>query len=260
MKIYEKVSQILIYAQELIKPGAVMRDVDQLVAKRMAEMDVVSSDFQYKPDWANVPFPAHICLSVNDVICHGIPNPYAFKEGDIVTIDIGIKDKKTGECGDAAITVGVGEIANKDERLLRYAKRAVYVGIQQIHAGAKVIDIGRAISVYSLQMGYVVNKAFSGHAIGPEMHMEPYIPNHWEITEDYEKQFDGVLKEGDIVCIEPMLTYGKDPIGMRLNDGWTWQTRDHKNVAMFEHMVRVEKDGATILTTHFDETFMDNPL
>ena len=182
------------------------------------------------------------------------------KQGDLLCIDVGVRDKETGQCGDSAITIPIGEVENKDERLLRYAKRALYVGIDMIQDGVDVRDIGHAIQTFAWQRGYRVNKAFSGHRIGEEMHMEPYIPHFHDLSEDYDKAFTGVLHEGDIVCIEPMLTYGKDDIGMRMQDGWTWATRDGKNSAMFEHMVRVEKDGATVLTTHFGRDLYEQTI
>lgn len=260
MTIYEKTSALLKFLASKVEVGYCICTLNNDAGKWMAEHGVESTDWMYHPSWATKPFDGYICTSVNDVICHGRPVKYLLKEGDILCIDVGIRDKETGLCGDAAITVPVGEVANKDMRLLRYAKRALYVGIESVRAGVKVTEIGDAIQRFAWQRGYRVNKAFSGHAIGKEMHMKPYIPHFHELDPKYEAQFDGVLKEGDIICIEPMLTYGKDDVGQRLADGWTWQTRDHKNSAMFEHMVRVDANGCTVLTDHFDESLYEEGM
>lgn len=252
MNIYEKTSEILRYTAGIAKEGMTLQAIDELAGKKMAELNVVSAVLGYQPEWEKTPFPGHTCLSVNSVICHGLPTIYKLKQGDVLTIDLGIRDKELNLCGDAAITIGIGEIANKDQRLLRYAKRTMYEGIKLIRDGVKVTDLGRAMETYALQMNFHTNKAFSGHRIAEEMHMTPFIPNHYDLNPEYFEQFDGVLEEGMVVCIEPILSESDDRTGDKLKTGWLMVDRRGKNVAMFEHMVRVEKNGFTILTDHFE--------
>lgn len=266
MNIYEKTSALLTYLASECKVGVYLDEIDHLAQDKMIELGVESTDYLYQPDWKFTvmkggkpttmtppAFPKHICTSVNDVICHGIPYHYALKSGDLICIDVGIRDLDTGLCGDSALTVGVGELENKNERLLRYAKRTLYAGISVVRDGVRVTEIGNAIQRYAWQMGYKVNRAFSGHRIDRDMHLQPFIPHFSSCDPKYEEDFDGILTEGMVICIEPMVTLSKDDVGGILEDGWTYITRDHKNTAMFEHMVRVEKDGFTILTNHINE-------
>jgi methionyl aminopeptidase len=190
-----------------------------------------------------------MCLSVNNTIAHGIPNEYVLQEGDILNVDTGVK--LNGVCGDCAMTVPIGKIDNKHERLLRFANRACYVGIQQIKAGVSVIEIARAVETYARQMGYVTNRVFSGHDISEEMHEKVVIPFFYDLHPKYLQHFGGMkLEAGQVVCIEPMLTF-KDNQGKLLQDGWGLVTKDGKYSAMFEHMALVKDDGFEILTDHF---------
>ena len=157
---------------------------------------------------------------------------------------------KVGDfCGDAGVTIPIGQLSSRDERLLRYARRTCYAGIEVIKDGVNVIEIGHAIQKYANQMGFVVNENMAGHKISKEMHEKPMIPN-FSVREEEIEKYGAILKAGDVVCIEPMLTY-KDYLGRLKSDGWTLETKDGKKSAMFEHMVLVTKDGYKILTDHF---------
>jgi len=250
MEIHEIVSKILLELESKIAPRVALLEINQWAKDLMDKYGVESVNYQYKPAWAKIPFPGYLCTSVNDTIAHGVPSSYRLVEGDIINLDLGIKRGK--ECADAGFTIPVGKISNKDFNLLKYTVRILYAGIIAIKDGAHVSEIGKLMNRASDQYGFNVNVQMTGHAIGKEMHMKPYIPHFYAEDDQYKKIFDGVLKEGMIVCLEPMVTYGNDRAGYFSEDTWSFLTKDHKNSAMFEHMVRVEKDGFKILTTHFD--------
>lgn len=233
-----------------VKPGVSLIDLELEAEKLIKQFKAEPYNLGYKPTWAKYPYPAILCTSVNEVVAHGIPTPYKLQEGDTVNIDLGIKFN--GVCGDCAMTVPVGEISSKHERLLRFANRACYIGIQKIKAGVSVMDIAREVDSYVSQMGFVTNQVFSGHDIGLEMHGTGLvIPFFYNSDPKYLQHFAGIsLKAGQIVCIEPMITFN-DRGGFLLDNGWSLVTRDKQHSAMFEHMVLVKEDGYEVLTDHF---------
>lgn len=253
MKNYEALSKIIREVVGRVAPGVALLDLDKYANERITYYGMESADYMYHPEFAPRPFPGHICTSVNHVICHGIPDEYILAEGDLVNIDIGIRDQE-GMYADSAMSVPVGRVARKDEKLLRYGKRVLYAGIEAIREGAEIWQISEAMYKAGLRYGYTTNRAYCGHYIGSEMHLKPSIPAYFTNVENMRKFFPGVLKAGDVLCLEPMTTYGRDAVGVvNPQDGWSVWTRDRANTVMFEHMIRVEKDGATVLTSHFDE-------
>lgn len=243
------VSSIVGLVAAKAKPGVTLNQLDDYAAQLCKQFKAEPYNLGYKPFFATSPYPAILCLSVNDMIAHGIPNDYALKEGDTLNIDTGIKFN--GVCGDCALTIPIGQIDNKTERLLRFANRACYAGIQKIKAGALVVEVAKAVETYAMQMNYVTNVVFCGHDIGEEMHKDLSIPFFTSFDPRYVAAFAGKkFVAGQVVCLEPMLTY-KDRRGQLLQDGWGRVTADGKNSAMFEHMVLVKEDGYEILTDHF---------
>ena len=244
------VSQLLTKLASVVEPGMTTEDLDTIAEAWMVKHSIKSENRGYHPHWASVPYPNVICTSVNDVVSHGIPNNQKLKSGDIVTIDVGIN--YMGIAADAALTVGVGEIANREDRMLRYARRAVYAGAAAVKPGATTEEVGIAIKRYASTMGYNIDKIFGGHDIGKTMHGSYGIPMT-DVTNVVNRPPLHTFTEGEIICIEPHLTLSKFDMGMPQDDGWSWKTRDGKPVAMFEHMVLVTKDGYQILTSHFDD-------
>lgn len=236
------VSEILLELKRLTKPGVSLGMLDEIAERMVRERGAIPYLKGYKPDYAKKPYPASICASVDEEICHAPPSDRELEEGQIVTYDLGVKYKTA--CGDAALTVAVGEISNRKARLLRYAERALYAGIEVVKAGVAVSKIGEAVEKSANQNGYNIVRDFGGHAIGSEMHEKPHIPNYYDPKDD-----EVFLKEGTVICIEPMLTSGKAKVGMMV-DGWTAFTLDNQPVAMFEHEILVTKDSYEILTTH----------
>lgn len=262
------VSAVLKSVAEKAKVGANLLDLERSAETTMTLYGVISANKGYQPNGATVPFPSVLCLGVNDTIAHGIPKDYDLKDGDLLTIDCGVM--VDGKCGDAGFTIPIGTISNADERLLRYTRRALYEGIKAVKPGIKVTEIGKAIERLVLMNGYVVNRYLHGHGIGEQMHMEPTIPNFEIGTEQIKEEYKNVngkvkyrykqkertniptLYEGQIICIEPHVTY-RDFAGIRGSDGWTIKTHDGKKSAMAEHMVKVTSLGYEILTSHIKE-------
>lgn len=248
MKPWEAVSLILKEMTQMVAPGVRTLDIDIMAEKRIKEIGYHSYTKGYKPEWSKTPWEFVSCIGVNSVIAHGKPGEYILKEGDLVSFDLGICDDEHN-CGDAALTVGVGEISNANQRLLYYTKQTLYEAISHIKAGLNTEDLAKIIEYHAMSRGYLVNRRFGGHAIGKEMHMSPKINNTVEDDIKWEE-----LKAGQILCIEPMMTSGKDNLGGTDPNGWTFWTHDGKPSVVFEHMVEVQENGAKILTDHFTYT------
>jgi len=242
----EIVSKVLLELKELTKPEVSLNMLDEIAARRIKEYGAESINLNYKPDWAQTPFPATVCMSVDYEICHGTPRGRFLKEGEIIKYDLGVRYKSG--CGDAALTVPVGEISNRKERTIRYCLRALYAGIRQVKAGVPIARVSEAVEHEATKHGYQVIREFGGHHIGREMHEDPAVPNRY-----YKEDEDRLLEEGRIICIEPMITPGKGGMKMAKEDGWTAFCPDGQPVAMFEHMILVAAEGYEVLTTHLEE-------
>jgi len=184
-------------------------------------------------------FPAVICTSPNNVIVHGIPGPYVVQEGDIVSLDCGAIIE--GYHGDAAVTVAVGEVPPKVEKLLRVTEEALQAGIAQLVDGNRLHDVGLAVQTMAEGAGFSVVRGYVGHAIGTQMHEEPAVPNYWPGTPGPK------LRTGMVFAVEPMVNVG-DEETVLLDDGWTVITADGSLSAHFEHTIAVTDDGPEVLT------------
>lgn len=238
------VTDVLLELKELTKPGVSLDMLDELAERMIRERGGTPYSKGYHPSWAPEPYPSTLCTSVDMEVCHAPPAGRTLQAGSIVKYDLGVKYKSG--CGDAALTVAVGEISNRQERTMRYGLRALYAGIGAVRAGAPISAIGEAISHFCLVHGYTVIREYGGHHIGADMHEAPHIP-HVPYKED-ESVF---LKEGAVICIEPMITPGKGKVRV-WKDGWTAYVEDGQPVVMFEHQLLVTKDGCEILTKHLD--------
>ncbi|MDR1369448.1 MAG: type I methionyl aminopeptidase [Dysgonamonadaceae bacterium] len=185
-------------------------------------------------------FPNTLCISINEQVVHGIPSDYELKDGDIVSVDCGVK--KNGYCGDSAYTFCVGEVAPEVQRLLRITKEALYEGIKQAVEGKRIGDIGNAVQTYCENNGYGVVRELVGHGIGREMHESPDVPNYGK------KGYGPLLKSGMCIAIEPMINLGKRNVVFE-KDGWTVRTIDRKPSAHFEHTVAIRSGKADILSS-----------
>jgi len=190
-------------------------------------------------------YPATVCASVDEQVVHGIPGTRKLKEGNILSLDVGVE--LAGYYGDMAVTYPVGRIGRDAEELLEATREALKAGIEQARPGNRLGDISRAIQEYAEARGYSVVREYVGHGIGREMHEPPQIPNFWEDNGSYNPR----LKAGMVFAIEPMVNIGTWKT-RRLRDQWTVVTRDRKLSAHFEHMVAIREDGPEILTVDED--------
>lgn len=187
------------------------------------------------------PFPATLCISINEAVVHGIPTSIPLQEGDIISVDCGVK--KNGYYGDHAYTFAVGEIKPEVQKLIDVTKESLYLGIEQMVSGNRIGDISYAIQQHAEKNGFGVVRELVGHGLGKNLHEEPEVPN-------YGKRGDGPkLKEGMVLAIEPMINLGTKNI-KQLNDGWTIITSDKKPSAHFEHDVAIIDGKPEILSSY----------
>ncbi|MBV6514232.1 MAG: Methionine aminopeptidase 1 [Candidatus Omnitrophica bacterium] len=255
MKAYEIQSQVLKAMAGMAAVGVAVADIDKMAEEMIIGLGGKPYNKGYHPIYAATPYPAATCISVNNCIAHGIPNTYVLRSGDIVNFDTSVI--KDGQCADAALSIGIGEVSNKNKNLLKYAKRVLYEGISVIKDGVSTEKLAEAIHTAAIRYGYKINRRFIGHGIGSEMHMPPkiyhFMQTHAEQLSSTPRQPE-YLHENQIICIEPILTYSKDDMGVFDKEGWACYTTDGKPCAMFEHMVRITKTGCEILTDHIDDS------
>lgn len=236
----KRLAIILHAVEKAVKPGVTTLELDTLAEKLIRDGGDEPAFKGYKPEGHRSAFPASLCTSVNNEVVHGIPkSSMVLKEGDIVSIDLGLKHK--GLFTDHALTVPVGKISKKDEELLRVTRDALYEGIHAIVPGARIGDIGYAVEQFAKKHKYGNVRVLAGHGVGKYIHEDPFIPN-------YGKKGTGlVLKPGMVIAIEPMFNHGGDDVVVA-SDHWTFKTADGKRSAHFEHTVLITEDGAEILT------------
>ena len=232
-------AKVLAKVAKKVAPGISTYELDQYAYKIITEGGDKPAFLNYRPEGAPKPFPASICISVNNEIVHGIPSKAKIlKTGDIVSLDLGIKHK--GFFTDHAVTVPVGKISKRDQDLLDATKKALEVGIWSAIGGATVGDIGHAIESF-VNRKYGIVRELSGHGVGVKIHEDPFIPN-------YGKKGKGQkLIPGMIIAIEPMLNMGSDYI-IGADDDWTIKTADGSRSAHFEHTILITEGEAEILT------------
>jgi methionyl aminopeptidase len=215
------------------RPGTRLIDLDALAAEITSRRNAVPSFLNYHG------YPAHVCLSPNEVIVHGIPDDRRVREGDVLSLDAGaIVD---GWHADAAITFGIGEISEEARRLIETTEAGMWAGIEQCRPGARLGDVGAAIQAVADRAGFGVVREYTGHGIGRQMHEEPQVLN-------YGTRGRGMkLKAGMAVCIEPMFNLGGRETRV-LEDGWSVVTADGSISAHWEHTVAITADGPQVLT------------
>lgn len=187
-------------------------------------------------------FPSAFCISVNDVVVHGIPSDSLYiKEGDNVSVDCVIE--YNGYVSDSAYTFAVGEISPEMQRLLRVTKEALFIGIEKCKAGNRVGDISHAVQQHCEKNGYSVVRELCGHGVGFKMHESPNVPNYGTVGTG------PLLKEGMVIAVEPMVCMGSKNVKFSKEDGWTCRTKDGKMAAHYEHTVAIGPNGPDILTS-----------
>ncbi|MFA5143793.1 MAG: type I methionyl aminopeptidase [Candidatus Omnitrophota bacterium] len=184
-------------------------------------------------------FPGNICASINETVVHGIPSDRKLRDGDILSIDVGVKFRDY--YADGAITVGIGAISESAGRLIEVTRKALYIGIEHAYSGRHLTDLSHAIQEYVESNGFGVVRALVGHGIGTRIHEEPEIPNFGKAG------MGPILEPGMVLAIEPMVNAGTFEVET-LDDGWSIVTKDRKLSAHFEHTIAVTANGPEILT------------
>ncbi len=227
--------------EEAIKPGISTLELDRIAEETMRKNGAIPAEKGYDIGIRGVPpFPASICVSINDEVIHGIPSKNRIiKEGDIVSVDT--VALKNGYNGDAARTFMVGKVSKEAERLVKVTKQAFFEGIKYARKGNRIGDVSHAIGEYVKSQGYSVVREFEGHGIGKSMHEEPEIPN-------YGKAGRGIrLEPGMTLAVEPMVIAGKPDI-WQLEDGWTIVTQDGSLAAHYENTILITENEPELLT------------
>ncbi|MBO6244093.1 MAG: type I methionyl aminopeptidase [Clostridia bacterium] len=245
IELMREASKVVAYVykeiEEKIKPGMTTWELDQMAENTMRKMGAIPAEKGYDIGIKGIPpFPASICVSINDEIIHGIPSKKrVIKEGDIVSVDT--VALKNGYNGDAARTFKIGKVSQEAERLIKVTEKAFYEGIKYAKPGYRIGDISHAIGEYVHSQGYSVVREFQGHGIGKQMHEDPGIPN-------YGKAGRGIrLEPGMTLAIEPMVIAGKPNI-LELDDGWTIITEDGSLAAHYENTILITEKEPEILT------------
>lgn len=238
-----RLARVLHLVAAEIKPGVTTKYLDEVAERLIRETGDTPPFLNYQPHGARKPFPASLCVSVNDEIVHGIPGDRVINDGDIVSIDLGINHK--GMITDAALTIPVGNVSKEVLKLVKETERSLEEGIRAMKVGGRIGDIGAAIEKVAHQHGYGVVRELGGHGVGHAVHEDPYVPNYGV------KGTGPLLKSGMVLALEPMFMLGRENIVL-MPDGYTIVTEDGSMSAHFEHTVAITDAGIEVVT-RFEE-------
>ena len=216
------------------KPGVTLKRLDEIAEKIIRDRGCIPSFLNYHGT-----YPASICASPNDVVVHGIPTDYALRPGDVLAIDVGAIYE--GLHGDAAFTMGIGDISPQAQRLIEVTEEGMWAGISKIRHGARVGDIGAAVEAVGSREDYGIVRDYVGHGIGRAMHEEPQVPNYGTPGKGMK------LRRGMAICVEPQFNLGTADTKVDA-DNWTVRTLDGQISAHWEHTVAITKDGVVVTT------------
>ncbi|MCL2583563.1 MAG: type I methionyl aminopeptidase [Streptosporangiales bacterium] len=234
------VADILSSVRSAARAGVTLRQLDETARGVLKDAGATSPFLNYKPKFAPVPYPGVICVSVNDAALHGIPDEYALKPGDLLSVDAGAT--LNGWVGDAAVSFTVGDGSEADARLISVTEAALAAGIAAAVPGGRLGDISAAIGKVGRAGGYGISTDLGGHGVGRTMHEDPHIPN-------LGKKGRGLkLQPGLVLAIEPWFMAGGNDDIYVADDGWTIKTGDGSRAAHAEHTVAITEDGPVILT------------
>jgi methionyl aminopeptidase len=224
-----------------VVPGVSTQDLENLARELIKEGGDKAAFLNYTPRGARRPYPAALNVSINDEIVHGIPNesPKILKEGDIVSLDMGIEHQ--GMITDSAITVACGKISEVDRKMIEHCREALTLGIKAARGGGRIGDISSAIESFVRPLGYGIPEDLAGHGVGYKVHEEPFVPN------EGRKNSGELLRPGMVLALEPMITLGTSRIKL-CADGYTYRTADGSRAAHFEHTIAITDTDPIILT------------
>ncbi|HUA10167.1 MAG TPA: type I methionyl aminopeptidase [Candidatus Acidoferrales bacterium] len=226
-------AKVLTELMQTARAGMTTKDLDEIAERGIRGLGGIPTFKGYHG------YPATICASVNDEVVHGIPGDYVLQDGDLLSIDIGTT--LDGYVSDSAVTIPIGTISAKAQKLLDVTQECLMLGIAQMQRGNHLGDISAAVQRHAEGHGYGVVRELAGHGVGTAMHEEPQVPNYGKAGTGLE------LRPGLVLAIEPMITLGDRKVEI-LKDGWTVVTADGKLAAHFEHTIAVTEDGPRILT------------
>ncbi len=233
------VAETLQLLKKNVKPGVTTKELDQIADDYIMSNNAIAAFKGYSQGGPSIDFPASICSSVDEEVVHGIPGERILKEGEIISLDVGVQ--KDGYFGDAALTVAVGEISSDKKKLMDVTEKSLYLGIEAAKEGNRIGDIGFAVQEFVENNGFSVVRDLCGHGVGKFLHEDPSVPN-------YGKTGVGPkLKNGMIIAIEPMVNAGRYTV-KTLPDGWTVITSDGMPSAHFEHSILITNGNPEILT------------
>lgn len=246
------VSKVLTYVGETIRPGITGLELDQVAEQIIRDHGAIPAFKGYQGPEG--PFPGSLCISINEVVVHGIPSNYEFRDGDIVSVDCGTI-MPNGFHGDAAYTFPLGYVREDVMQLCRVTKASLYRAINAARIGNRIGDISNAVQNYvEREHSYAVVRELVGHGVGKALHEDPDVPN-------FGKRGNGLkLQEGLVIAIEPMINLGVKDV-VQGTDGWTISSKDKLPSAHYEHTIAVKKQGADILSNHemIEEAIAKNP-
>ena len=230
-------------AQELAHAGMTTLELDRIVYDTYTSAGGQGL-FKWYPTYEpGKGFPGNTCISVNDEVVHGIPGNRTLKDGDVVSVDCGIR--LGGYCGDAAVTIPIGSITTEAKNLLRVTQETLDIAVQEIRPGRKWSDVARKMQEHVEKNGMSCVREFVGHGIGTRMHEDPKVPNF--VSDEFRKRGDFYLQAGMTLAVEPMVILGKPDVVV-LDDRWTVVTKDNTPAAHYEHTIAVTATGSDVLT------------
>lgn len=234
--------EILAKMAAAVRPGVTTWDLNEIARIELERNNAIGLSKNYPEYKPNTGYPAETCISVNEVVVHGIPNDKPLQEGDIVTLDLALS--MNGYCTDSAITVPVGKVSAGMQKLLDVTKETLDLALQHMAPDRKWSDIARLMQYNVERAGFSVVREFVGHGIGRSMHEDPKVPNF--VTAE-QLRGDFKLRPGMTLAVEPMVVMGHRDVEL-LKDGWTVVTADHKPAAHFEHTIAITESGVDVLT------------
>lgn len=237
------VHRVLTELESMIRPGITTAELEARAEELIRQAGGTALFKGVRNAQARMPFPACICASVNEQIVHGIPDERPLRDGDIVSVDCGVRLKSY--CGDAARTFAIGTPAPRIRRLLDVTLEALHVAVREVGPGVRWSRVARQVQRCVEDAGFGVVREFVGHGIGQEMHEEPKVPNYYDRS---QRQADFELRPGMSLAIEPMVTAGRPEVRLGDRTGWPVVAEDGSWAAHFEHTVAVTADGVDVLT------------
>ena len=244
-------ARVLEMIEPYVKPGITTKELDDIMDDYIENVEhAKSADKGYKLGDNYPPYPAATCISVNEVVCHGIPGSYKLKDGDILNIDVTVL--KDGYHGDTSRMYIVGHVPPRVEELCKVTQQCMYEAIKTVHPGSNIRDIGDAIEKVAHKAGFTIVEEYCGHGIGSGFHEEPSILHYHNYNNYFNPSIS--VQEGMCSTIEPMINLGKKKIKQK-NGGWTVTTADKKPTAQYEHTLLVTSNGVEVLTLRKDEDF-----